>query len=201
MCSELKVLDFILFADDTNLFFLHKNVEIIKQTLNQELPKLSDWCDANKLSINLKKSNFMIFKPTQKRKKREINIDINNCNIERVKETMFLGTILDEILSWKPHISNMSCKIAKSVGILYKASFCLPTSSLCTLYYSLIDPYLVYCVSIWGSTYSSNLNSTILKLQKKFIRIVSKSAYDAHTELFFKQLKILKFYDIFRFQA
>ena len=52
MCDVSKVLDFILFADDTNIFFSHKNINVIEKTLNEELPNLTDWCQANKLSIN-----------------------------------------------------------------------------------------------------------------------------------------------------
>ena len=81
--------------------------------------------------------------------------------------------------------------LSKSIGIIYKASFCLSTSSLCTLYFCLVYPYLVYCISVWGSTYPSDLNRIFL-LQKKVLRIISKSAFDAHTEPIFKQLKILK---------
>ena len=164
------------------------------------MPKLSDWCNANKLSVNLKKSKFMIFRPRQKRQTLDINLEINHCAIERVKETVFLGVILDEEFSWKPYIANVARKISKSIDVIYKASFCLPTSSLLTLYYSLVYPYLVYCVSVWGSTQSSNLKR-ILLLQKKVVRWMFGSAFDAHTEPIFKQLKILKLCDIFRFQV
>ena len=200
VCNVLKILDLILFADDTNVFFSHKNVDVIQKTLNDELPKLSDWCNTNKLSVNLKKSKFMIFRPTQKRQTLDIKLEINHSAIERVKETVFWGVILDETFSWKPHIANVARKISKSIGVIYKASFCLPTSSLLTLYYSLVYPYLVYCVSVWGSTYPSNIKR-ILLLQKKVVRIISGSAFDAHTEPIFKQLKILKLCDIFRFQV
>ena len=53
MCDVLKVLDFILFSDDTNIFFSHKNINVIEKTLNEELPNLTDWCQANKLLFNL----------------------------------------------------------------------------------------------------------------------------------------------------
>ena len=93
----------------------------------------------------------------------------------------------------------MSGKISKPIGIIYKAKFCLPTTSLSTSYFCLVYPYLVYCISVWGSTYTSNLNC-IFVLQKKVTRIIPKSAFDAHTELIFKQLKILKLSDICRSQ-
>ena len=91
-----------------------------------------------------------------------MTIQIDNNVIERVKETVFLGVILDEYLSWKPHILSVSRKISKSIGIIYKSSFCLPKTSLRSLYYSLVYPYLTYCVSVWGSTYQSNLNRIII---------------------------------------
>ena len=112
---------------------------------------------------------------------------------------MFLGVILDENLTWKPLFANVSRKISKSIGIIYKASFCLPTTSLCKLYFCVVYPYLVYCIPVWVSTYPSNLNHMFL-LQKKVIRIISKNEFDAHTEPIFKQLKILKLSDIYRSQ-
>ena len=76
---------------------------------------------------------------------------------------------MDETFSWKPHIANAARKISKSIGIIYKGSFCVPTSSnsLLTLYYSLVYPYLVYFVSVWGLTYSSNLKPIFYYFRKK----------------------------------
>ena len=148
LCNVSKVMDFILFADDTNIFFSHKDFNLLPEILNSELLKLTQWCRANKLSINFKNSNFMVFRPRQRRQTVDISIQIDNNVIERVKETVFLGVILDEHLSWKPHILGVSRKISKSIGIIYKSSFCLPKTSLRSLYYSLVYPYLTYCVSV-----------------------------------------------------
>ena len=200
LCDVSKILDFILFADDTNIFFSHKNVGSLEKTLNEELLKLTTWCQANKLSINYSKSKFMVFKPRQKRQNLDIKLEISNCAIERVKDTIFLGVILDENLTWKNHICNVARKISKSIGVIYKSSFCLPVSSLRTLYYSLIYPYLVYCASVWASTYSTNLNRIVL-LQKKIIRIICKKPFDAHTDPLFKSLQILKLSEIYFFQV
>ena len=62
-----QILSFILFADDTNLFFSHKYLETLYKTMNQELKQVSLWLNANKLSLNVNKTQFMIFK-TKKRK-------------------------------------------------------------------------------------------------------------------------------------
>ena len=121
------------------------------EIINSEMDKLSEWFGANKLSINVKKSNYMTFQPRQKRQKIDLSITLNNHKIDQVKEVVFLGVILDEHLSWKPHISHVAGKLSKSIGIIYKSSFCLSRSSLITLYYSLIYPYLQYCIIVWGS--------------------------------------------------
>ena len=64
-----NVLEFIFFADDTNIFFSHKDINSLFTNFNLEMTKLSDWGRANKLSINSKKSTFMIFQPRKKKKK------------------------------------------------------------------------------------------------------------------------------------
>ena len=77
----------------------------------------------------------MIFKPRQKNLDFDGSFEINNCPIERVKETILLGVVLDEHLNWKAHISNVSNRIPnyKSIGIIFKSRFCLSLSSLRTL--------------------------------------------------------------------
>ena len=159
---------------------------------NYELSKVTHWLHANRLSINIAKSNYMIFRPRQKRQTSDIRVSICNQDIFQVKETVFLGVVLDENLTWIPHISNVARKVSKAVGIMSKASFYLPKRALLTLYYSLIYPYLQYCTSVWGSTYPSNLNRLFL-LQKRAVRIISNEAFDAHSDTSFEDLKILKF--------
>ena len=142
----------------------------------------------------------MVFKPRQKRQNLDIKLEISNYTIERVRDTIFLGVILDENLTWKHHIANVARKISKSIGVIYKSSFCLPVTSLRTLYHSLVYPYLVYCASVWASTYPTNLNRLVL-LQKKNIRIISKMRFDAHTDPIFKTLQIMKLTEIYFFQV
>ena len=129
----------------------------------------------------------------------DLNFTISNISINQVKEIAFLGVFIDEHLTWQAHIANVSKKVSKSIGVIYKSRFCLSSSSLLTLYCWLVYPYLVYCVSVWESNYHSNLNCIFL-LQKKIIRIISKRKYDAHTDPIFKKLHVLKFFDVYLFQ-
>ena len=116
--------------------------------------------------------------------------------MNQVKEVNFLGVILDETLSWKPHSSQVASAVSKSVGVTRKSSFCLTRTALFTLYYSVVYSYLQYCILVWGSTYPTHLRRLVL-LQKRIIRIISKRSFDAHTNPLFKSLMILKIEDIY----
>ena len=65
LCSAL--FDFHLFADDANLFYRHKDIKLWQQNINDELKNVSLWLCSNKLSLNIEKSNFVIFHPLQKK--------------------------------------------------------------------------------------------------------------------------------------
>ena len=124
-----------------------------------------------------------------------MQISINEQRIEQVKETVFLGVVLDEHLTWKPHISQVALKISKSIGVINRARCFLPKPCLKTLYYCLAYPYLHYCFIVWGSTYKTNL-CRLVSLQKRVIRIISKSTFDSHSDPIFKELELLKLFDI-----
>jgi hypothetical protein len=121
---------------------------------------------------------------------------VDSNYIEQVKETVFLGVILDEEFSWKSHISHIAGKISKAIGIIFKASFYLHKKSLLTLYYSIVYPHIEYCNVVWASTYKHNLRRINL-LQKRASRILNKCKFDAHTDPLFKKCSILKLHDIF----
>ena len=99
---------------------------------------------------------------------------------------------IDQHLEWKTHVNFIAAKISKSVGLLHKAKYYLPSNSLLTLYYALICPYLTYCNLIWASTYVTNLQR-IYQLQKRAVRAISKADYKASSKPLFQIWKFLMF--------
>ena len=144
---------------------------IVTRVLKAEIDKLSEWFKANKLSLNLDKTKYVLFKSKQKKESLNINMVIHNCEIKQVNEVVFWGSIFDERLSWKPQIAYVANRISKSIGIIFKSSFYLFKESMRTLYFSLVYPYFYYCNLVWASTYQSNLYRIIL-LQKRAVRIL-----------------------------
>ena len=145
-CEVSKTLKTILFADDTNLLCCGDNLEQLLDTVEKELIKLKSWFDANKLTLNLSKTKFIIFGNRSNNSNKKLMI--NDVEIERVTEIKFLGVIIDNKLCWKPHINYIKAKTSNSIAILYKVEDLLNQASLCTLYCSFILPYITYCVEV-----------------------------------------------------
>ena len=91
----------LLFADDTSIFCSHKDVNHLVSIVNNELAKIIIWLKVNKLSLNLTKTNFMIFMihPRQKKVNANFPLSLENTVIKQVTETKFLGVLIDQHLS------------------------------------------------------------------------------------------------------
>jgi len=190
--SASQLMYFVLFADDTNVFYSNSSLTSLYQIVNTELIKIANWFQANKLSLNLDKTNYILFRSHRKNCSTSSNtLCINGCPINQVTSSKFLGVILDQHLTWKEHLKAISYKIAKNVGILKRASYLLPSHVRLTLYYTLVYPYLTYCNLVWASTYKSNLQRLSILL-KRAIRYVAGVPYGSHTSQLFLEFKLLK---------
>ena len=135
----------LMFADDTNLFLSHKNIDTLFDSMNVELANVSTWFKSNKLSLNVDKTKWLLFHPLSKRQllpQTLPNLLIENIHIKREHITKFLGVFIDENLSWKQHINIVSCKISKSIGNLSKSRDILSKQCLKQLYFSFIHNYV-----------------------------------------------------------
>lgn len=196
-----KILHTILFADDTNLFYSHECFHTLISSVNEELHKITNWLEANRLSLNLSKTHFVIF--TSSNKKYDSNmakIVIGNETVKEENSTKFLGIFLDQHLTWKKHISYISLKLSKNIGVINKLKNVLPDSVLLTLYYTMIYPYITYGNIVWVSTYPTRLH-TIYILQKRIVRMISHADYLAHTAPIFSKLGLLNIFQINVFQT
>ena len=188
----------ILFADDTNVFVTGKNINTLIDTMNNELKKLYEWMCINKLSLNIKKTKFMVL--TMK-KNPEINqsVHINGQVIEQVNKFKFLGVIIDSHLKWADHVQYIRKKISKGLGIIYKAKRVLNPATLLTLYYSFVYPYLLYCIEVWGNA-SKGLMLSLLKLQKRALRLIKSVPIRTESEPLFKSLELLTVFKLYIFK-
>ena len=159
--------------------------------INSELTEIAEWLKVKKLTLNINKTLCMLF--SKKHSHADISIMLEGKLITRVSETKFLGVIIDDKLNWKAHISYISGKISRAIGVIIEAQNLGKEALL-----SLIFPYLTYCNQVWGSTFKYNLNA-LSKLQKKAIRIVCSMKPYSHTEGLYRELGLLKVTEICHF--
>ncbi len=126
MPNSSNILKIHLFADDTSIFFSHKNLKELESIVNNELSKVSDWLIANKLTLNVDKSNFLLISPSRKNTTNKINLSINNEAIAQKDCIKYLGVLLDKNLSWKNHIQHVKLELSKGIGILAKLRHYVP---------------------------------------------------------------------------
>ena len=156
------------------VFFSSSNLECLIKTANTELERIFEWLKANKLSLNIKKTKYMVFSKKLKIPNPSNQLLINNSAIERVEEFKSLGFLLDEHLSWKAHILYISNKISKMIGLFMKLRKTLNTDTLRNLYFSCIYSYLNNGIVVWGSAPMTHLN-ILEKCQKNAIRVITSS--------------------------
>ena len=143
-----------MFADDTSLLISGNNIHTLQNTVNKELEKVANWLDANKLSLNINKTNYIAFRSHNTyADHNDMKIMLREQTVNKVNETKFLGITIDQFVSFKSHISNISNKLSKTIGILLKCRDVLNNSTLIQLYYSLAHPYISYCNIVWACSY------------------------------------------------
>ena len=172
IANSSNKLSFRLFADDANIFYTSDDINDIE------------------LSVNMKKTNFMLITSSCKKV-----TPINILNFEQKACIKYLGVYMDQHLNWKDQITHVKNMVSKNFGILYKLRHYVSIHVLKQLYFTLIYPYLNYAVVVWGNTYPSNLNK-LCTLQNKCIRCMFFADSRESSQVFYKLLDILKFDNI-----
>jgi len=151
---------------------------------------------ANRLSVNVKKTCFMIFgNQAVLNKLKSVDLMLNNMRIEQTKSSKFLGVLIDDQLNWKCHINYICNKLAKNIGVIRKLRYRFPMDVLLTLYNTLLLPYLTYCNIIWANNKPTRLKHLIV-IQKRAVRIVTNSNYYEHSLPLFFKCNLLNLQDI-----
>ena len=190
----------ILFADDTTFQLSSEDPDFLFYKANLELQRAAEWFSANLLTLNAKKTKYILFK-NKNCHFHYGELNIGGEAIERIgencKETSFkfLGHHLDEHLSWSHHSNHVYKKLISANFAISRSKGLLPTSILKSIYQSLFESHLHFGSIVWGSA-KSNILSKLEIQQKKAIRHVNNLKYNAHTNESFKQHGYLQLFDL-----
>ena len=198
LCNVSTRLTSILFADDTSCFIEGTDLSDMCIQLSTEMNKLSTWFKTNRLSLNVSKTNCMIFGRSNQPDHHRVYID--NIVIERVDCNKFLGVIIDSKLSWSDHVSYIRHKMSKNLSVMHRVKWLLNNSALYMIYCTLVLPYISYCCEIWGNTYKTRVQPLYI-IQKRAIRICNHLEYRSHTKPAFLKLNTLTIADLVKFKS
>ena len=132
------------------------------------------WFRANRISLNVDKTETIIFWPKGKDITKKLNFRISGQQIYNSKQVKYLGLMLDESLTWLSHISMLKAKLRRANGLLAKLRHYTSSELLTTIYNALFELHMRYGCQIWGQTRNQNI-SDVVKLQKKAVRIINFS--------------------------
>ena len=199
MHNAVKFSSVYHFADDTNLVYHHKNPKLLRKHMNDDLHSLFNWLCANRLSLNVSKTEFIIFRPPKGKLLNRVTLSLNGTKIFESTKIKYLGVILDNKLTWEHHIFELRKKLNRAIGMLYKLRRIKCNKRiLLSLYFSIFQSHLTYGICVWGNA-DSSLIQKIFLCQKRAIRIVAGLEYQASTKTAFSELKLLKIEDLFKY--
>ena len=186
-----------IFADDTNVLFSSKNADDILRKGQVIMEQMNNWFVANKLTLNAKKSSFIIFKSTRSK----INnlpdkFLFNNTEIMRSNSIKYLGLTLDEHLTFNLHIQNVCNSIRRYFKIFYNIRRYINCKQVEILYYSMIYSQIKYGLIVYGFTTKNNIKK-LQTLQNQLLKVLTSKDRRHPTNDLHSQLKILKIEDLF----
>ena len=166
--------------------------------LSSEINKLSAWFKTNRLSLNVSKTNCMIFGRPDKPEHHRVYID--NIVIERVNCNTFLVVLIHSKLSCSDHVSYIRHKMSKNLSVMHRVKWLLNKSAIYMIYCTLVLPYISYCCDIWGNTYKTRIQPLYI-IQKRAIRLCNHHEYRLHSKPAFFNLKTLIIADLVLFKS
>lgn len=198
-----------LFADDTSIYIQNKDHDQLLKDSEGKLSKISKWFQTNKLLLNTKKTHFIEFSTSTKKRVLNNNLNkiktaIGNIEINKVMSTNFLGIEIDELLNWHIHCDTLAKKLSSACFALKTIKSITDVKTAKIAYYANFESVMRYGIEIWGN---STKDKIIFKIQKRAIRIIlglkqDKSTYiKPHCKPHFIKHKILTFYSLYIYQS
>lgn len=182
--------DVTLYADDTSLFYFGNSVDSVISDAQSDLDLLNQWFQFNLLTINVLKTNYIIFKAKNKKIDNHQPLKINGKPISKTNQQIYLGLLLDNQLTWKPHLEKIKSKLSSLTGALRVIVKCLPKNTRYCIYNALVKPHIDYLIQIWGTAAKSHLD-VIQRAQNKLVKVLFHYPFLTSTKKIYKETNLL----------
>ena len=159
---------------------------------------LCHWLNANKISLNTKKTEYVLFKQPRKVSNFNINLKMDGKKLYPSSYIKYLGVYIDSSLSWRNQVHETALKLQRAIEALSKVRHYVSRPILISVYDAIFCSHMRYACQIWGQR-NNAVTDRILKLQKRAVRIITFSRRDSASGPIFIDLKRLKFFDLVQF--
>ena len=181
------------FADDTNLLSIGHSIKKLNKLVNKNLKHLTNWLNANKISINASKTELVFFKPKRKFISFNLKVKLGKKRIFPSDSVKYLGVKIDKQLNWKTHVNDIAIKLIRANAMLFKIRDNVNASTLKSIYYAIFESHINYACTVWGqNNYTIN---RLFILQKKALRTLFYKDRNAHSNPLFLESGIIKLPD------
>ena len=186
------------FADDTNLLVVEKSMKKLQKHINIDLKFLCKWLKANKISLNASKTELIIFRDPKKKSCHELKIKIDGKKLIPSSFVKYLGILIDSHLNWHAHVTALSTKLCRAIGMLYKIRHFVENQTLRMIYFGIFSSILTYGCQIWGQ--HNSVTKKLQTIQNKALRAITFKPSRASSSPLFKDCEILKLADYISLQ-
>ena len=180
------------FADDTNLLHVNSSMQKLNKLLNYDLKSLCNWLKANKIALNVAKTELLFFRSPTKANIEFPKLKIDGKILHPSQTVKYLGVYIDEYLSFNQHANYLVSKLRRNNGMLSKIRHFVPENVLRSIYFSIFESHLSYCCTVWGQK-GNHIVNKLVTLQNKAVRIITFSAPRESSRPLYTQLGILPF--------
>lgn len=188
------------YADDTAIIFYGETWEEVQSIASEGLHRISRWLRDNLLTLNISKTTYLQF-AFAKSKPPDVNIRIHSCDyqhnnncsclpITRSTTVKYLGIILDDKLSWHPHIELITARTRKLIWIFKKLRHVADMALLRTVYFALVQSIIGYCVGVWGGACKTHLIQ-LERAQRSLLKVMAFKKFRYPTEALYHECQIL----------
>ena len=173
-----------MFADDTSLNTSHKDTDTVQNELQSSINEASDWCDNDAMILHPAKTKSMLVTARQKHQLRplHLNLSLKDGHIEQVHEHRNLGVIINDELSWRPHIIGTCKTVSKNLYLLSQLKHFVDTPKRKLFYHAHISSHPTYASTVWDGC-SDILFNKLNSLHRRAAKLISDSSLSTSTKL------------------
>jgi hypothetical protein len=185
------------YADDTVLIVGASSWGDLNINVNRDIKYIKEWIDTNCLSMNIDKTNYLMFSLMPNvEETSNFKISINDSEIKRVNYVKYLGIFVNDDMKWGKQIETTIKRLRKTIYVLLRLRNILDLKTLRMVYFALIQSILQYGILGWGGTYRSNLENLYVT-QRLILKILLKKPRDFSTKELFQLSNVMTIEELF----